>query len=37
MQVANLAEASFETCPDRSFGDPDYSNNSGPATITIVE
>jgi len=37
MQVANLAEAYFEACPDRSCGDPDYSNNSGTATITIVE
>ena len=36
-EVANLAEAYFEACPDRSCGDPDYSNNSGTATITIVE
>jgi hypothetical protein len=37
MEVTNLAEAYFEACPDRSCGDPDYRNNSGRATITIVE
>ena len=37
MQVANLAEAYFSACPDRSCGDPDYSNNVATATITIVE
>jgi uncharacterized repeat protein (TIGR01451 family) len=37
MEVANLAEAYFAACPDRSCGDPNYSNNSGTATILIVE
>jgi uncharacterized repeat protein (TIGR01451 family) len=37
MEVANLAEAYFAACPDRSCGDPDYSNNVGTATILIVE
>jgi hypothetical protein len=37
MEVSNLAEAYFAACPDRSCGDPDYSNNTGTATITIVE
>ena len=37
MEVANLAEAYFAACPDRSCGDPDYSNNVATATITIVE
>jgi uncharacterized repeat protein (TIGR01451 family) len=36
-EVSNLAEAYFERCPDRSCGDRDYGNNSGTATITIVE
>jgi len=36
MEVANLAEAYFAACPDRSCGDPNYSNNSATATITIV-
>jgi uncharacterized repeat protein (TIGR01451 family) len=37
MEVANLAEAYFAACPDRSCGDPNYSNNVGTATILIVE
>jgi uncharacterized repeat protein (TIGR01451 family) len=36
-EVTNRAEAYFEACPDRSCVDPDYSNNVGTATITIVE
>jgi uncharacterized repeat protein (TIGR01451 family) len=36
MTVTNLAEAYFEACPDRSCGDPDYSNNTGTAAITII-
>jgi len=35
-EVANLTEVYFEACPDRSCGDPDYSNNVATATITIV-
>ncbi len=37
MEVSNLAEAYFERCPDRTCGDPDYGNNAGTATITIIE